>query len=171
MASTVWAASGLNLSSSSPTTTRTGISKLAEAFGERGLDAGPHSPQRSCQARGRVRKARRPVGLLLGQVSEEWSGEPVVEELGHHGVTATFELGRAAVRLGVAQPPARLVGDARVRPDDDEALDEARRLERQVQAAPAPERVADVSRPAARFAESPCGLDEARAASGIGERP
>ena len=46
-----------------------------------------------------------------------------------------------------------LVDDARVRPDDDEALDEPRGLECQVQATPAAERVADVARLAARLAE------------------
>jgi len=123
-------------------------------------------PERGGQAGCGVGESRRPVGLVVAQVGEERSGEPRLDEVSHGRVAASFQLGRAPVVLGPAQASSRPLSDARVRPDDDEALYEARRLECQMQAAPAAERVADVTCLAARLTERPGRLGESRARAG-----
>ena len=142
--------------------------ELSEAIPYRCLGAGPYGSQRGGQAAGRVGEARRPVSLLFGQVSEKWSLEPSLDELRHDRVAAPFELGCALFVSDLAEPAIRLVADARVRADDDEALDQVRRLECQMEAAPASERVADVARLSSRLTKSSGGLIEPRA--GIGNR-
>src|SRR5208283_5425634 len=102
---------------------------------------------------GGVGEARGPVGLLRAQVGEKRAGEPSLDELRHDRLTAALEISRAPFVFGPASAAFCLVGDARVRTDDDEALDEPRSLECQVQATAAAERVADVARLAARLAE------------------
>ncbi len=164
---------GRNLSSSAPDHDEDGHLELAEPVPQRRLGAGPGGPQRGGEAGGGVRQPRRPVGLLLAQVGEERSGEPVVDErrarrrrrLARARPRAARRPARRAVRLG-------LVADARVRPDEDEALDELGRLEGEVQAAPPAERVADVGwpcPPASPRARPPRSRPEP--AAGTGERP
>jgi hypothetical protein len=95
-------------------------------------------------------------------MSEERALKPVIEELGHEGVASPFELSGSLIVLGHTRPAERLVKDPWVRPDDDEAFDEALLLESQMQAAPATERVADVGSLSSRLAESGGGLHEPR---------
>ncbi len=126
---------------------------LAEALPQRQLGAGPVMAQRSRQSGRCVREPRGSISGLTAEIAEQRARQPLVDERGDPFVALALDsLRQRFVSRETVGPLAEII-DPGSRADEDQPLDDVRLRKGEVQAHPAAERVAHVSRPAAGLAE------------------